>query len=279
MLRLKYLLLSGIAFAASLFVHAQEQIELRHEKSYFDVSANYLSNAVYFGRKDSAFTRYFRPSISYHHKSGLYVDVGLSYQTGNAKQKRTDLFSIDAGYEFYMGERIQGDLHASRLFFKNIKEDIFPDLKGIAGFNMMYDTYLFEIDGSADLYFSKNKRLITRLGISREFEIGKKLSIIPGIHAISGTQYYYYDDLHEYITPDEDTILTATWKKKISLLDYEISVPVIYETKWYGIYLIPTYAIPKNPVNFEIDEDEKRLNRELLIRSFFVELGVHFKIR
>src|SRR6266550_1773846 len=60
-------------------------------KSYFKVNGNYLSNAVYSGRKDSFTVPYIRSSIGYYNKSGFYIDAGASLLVSSTDTKRIDL--------------------------------------------------------------------------------------------------------------------------------------------------------------------------------------------
>ena len=44
------------------------------------------------------------------------------------------------------------------------------------------------------------------------------------------------------------TAVTSVQNNKMTLLDYELWIPIIYETKKIGFMFTPTLAIPKNPI-------------------------------
>lgn len=71
--------------------------------SYGLISINYISDAVFMGRKDSISAPYLYPSILYHHKSGLYAKGSFSYLT-KANESRIDLFLITAGIDFSVND-------------------------------------------------------------------------------------------------------------------------------------------------------------------------------
>src|ERR1022692_354797 len=49
------------------------------KKSYFQADVSFLSNNIFFGRKDSIATLYITPSFGYYHKSGFFVSALASY--------------------------------------------------------------------------------------------------------------------------------------------------------------------------------------------------------
>ena len=94
---------TAIPFFLILFIPltsiAQDNKDPDTKKSYFKFSASYLSNAVYYGRKDSLALPYIMPSISYNDKSGFYIEASLSY-LASAGESQVDAGAITAGYEF-----------------------------------------------------------------------------------------------------------------------------------------------------------------------------------
>src|SRR5579862_4023180 len=59
--------------------------------SHFRAGIDYLSNNVYFGRKDTVNTPYLTASFGYYHKSGLFINSSASYLTSSG-EGRIDLF-------------------------------------------------------------------------------------------------------------------------------------------------------------------------------------------
>ena len=77
-----------------------DKIKAQYEmgESYFSAEINFISDAVFMGRKDSIAAPYLYPSIEYHHKSGFYTEGSFSYLT-KENQSRIDLALISLGFE------------------------------------------------------------------------------------------------------------------------------------------------------------------------------------
>lgn len=280
MCKIRDLLLALLVSVGGLSACAQTEQVSEPRKSYFDFSTYYLSNAVYFGRKDSNFIRYVHPAIAYHHKSGLSLEAGLSYQVGNDAAKRIDFYEVEGHYEFSIAKKIDVDVYATKLFFyKDVEREIVPDLKAISGFHATYDADIVSINAGADYYFAEENSLIANAGISHEFETPQRRkgrwSFEPAVDVFGGNQYYF---LMPPLKPATDT---SAWMpiptKRNVLLACEFSLPITYRTRRLEFYVKPTYVIPLNPANDEPDYDLEVLKREMLSNSFFVETGVHIK--
>ena len=284
------------------------------KKSYFKLNTNYLSNAVYFGRKDSAAVPYLRSSISYFDKSGFYISSGVAMLVSPDEPKRIDLINIDAGYNFSI-KKLDIGLYASKFFYSNASFAVGSELKGLVGVNAGYDLGAINLNFGGDVLFSTNTDYSSSLGVSHPFEIGeenKKWTITPTLQTIAGTQYFneaYYEFRKFTFTTTSGnsgngngngssnsgkgkghsnssnsgsgsstttTVKTLTFydKTKFTILDYELSLPVNYEAKHWGIYTNPVVAFPTNAASFAIDNV---LQKEKLSTAFFVEVGGYIK--
>ena len=274
------------------------------KKSYFKLNTNYLSNAVYFGRKDSAAVPYLRSSISYFDKSGFYISSGVAMLVSPDEPKRIDLINVDAGYNFNI-KKVDIGLYASKFFYSNASFAVGSELKGLVGVYAGYDLGAVNVNFGGDVLFSTNTDFSTSLGVSHPFEIGeenKKLTITPTLQMIAGTQYFneaYYEFRKFTFTTASGnsgkgkghsnssnsgsgsgttttTVKTLTFydKTKFTILDYELSIPVNYEAKHWGIYTNPVVAFPTNAASFAIDNV---LQKEKLSTAFFVEVGGYIK--
>ncbi len=116
MLLYKTTILSFLILLITLSSEGQDDDNPERKKSYFKFSISYLSNAVYYGRKDSFALPYIIPSVSYHNKSGLYLEGSLSYFTSPG-QSQIDAGDITAGYDFSSkNEKLSGSVYASKFF-------------------------------------------------------------------------------------------------------------------------------------------------------------------
>jgi hypothetical protein len=144
------------------------------------------------------------------------------------------------------------------------------------------------------------------LKLSHYFEKGtdeKKWSLSPAAELNAGTQYYdraYFENRKfTFATTSgsggkgssgkghsgkggsggggSQTIKTLVFYNttKFSLLDYEFSAPVSYETRRWGCYALPVLAIPVHPAKYAVDGV---IQKEALSNSFFIELGAFVKL-
>ena len=137
---LKIILLAGFLLSMLAFkktASAQNEIDKElsfldsadAKTSFFKIGADYISNNVYFGRKDSAINPYLTPLIGYYDKSGLFVEGSLALIPKN--NIRTDLFTIAGGYDFYSkNNKFTGEIYAAKYFFNDSSKTTKSETKG-----------------------------------------------------------------------------------------------------------------------------------------------------
>lgn len=222
------------------------------KKSYFKASASYLSNDVYFGRKDSFNVPYLTPSISYFNKSGFFLNASTSYLS---TEKRIDAFTLGAGYEF-AAKKWTGEFTLNKYFFSgqsyNVKSEVKSDLEAELG----YDTGPIELSLTSTASFSSSTDMAAGIGLDHAFSlIHDKMEITPTFLMNGGTQYYFdaYYRKRRYVKKrkgklDPRTITAYTLDPaKFRILDYEASLPIEYDISKFRISFRPTVAFPVNP--------------------------------
>ena len=266
------------------------------ETSHFSVGLSYLSNNVYFGRKDTVRIPYLTLSASYYHKSGLYVSLAASWLPESG-QDRIDLASAEAGYRF-QSKKLEGQASAYFFFFSNQSNNVKADLRESFSFFVGYDLGFIKpvitpiVDVSHQLDFA------TMLGLEHTFYLLKhKLDITPAINANASTQNYYnsyYRDRKFRIkikkVPTQvnvnvtgEVLNAAAFK----LLDYEFTMPVNLKLKNFTFSFTPVYAIPTNPATVSITRtvstsngaisSKTRTGTEKTSNSFFWQLGASLR--
>lgn len=256
----RYLLLSVNTVFAITIAQAQNDSTQQKsaEKSYFKAGLGYLSNSVYYGRKDSLATPYLTPSIGYYHKSGVYANVSLSYLA--SKESRIDLYTLEAGYEFDITKKLSGTLYADKYFYNQSSTNIQSDIKGNGGFALSYDFGALQLNTGADVMFANKTDFSLNAGVSRDFTIGEEdnqWTITPTVTTYLSTLNFYEGYTNRRAGKNAQaanggTITTNTVVTNrstgLTLLDYELSVPVSYEAKKWGLSFTPTLALPTNPI-------------------------------
>ena len=277
------------------------------KKSYFKFNLNYLSNAIYSGRKDSATVPYLRPSIGYYDKSGFFISSELSLLVSSDEPKRIDLISLESGYNFSITKKMDAGLYASKFFYSNASFAVGSELKGLAGIYLGYNPGAIAINIGGDLLFSTNTDLNASVAISHEFESGEennRWTFNPTAQLNAGTQYFnkaYYEFRKFNFTTSNsgsgsngsgkgkgrghsnssnggttNTVKTLTFTNgnRFTILDYEFSFPINYDTKRWGLFGLPVVAVPVNAATYTLDNT---IQKEKLSTAFFVEIGAYIK--
>lgn len=232
------------------------------KKSYFEVSLSYLSNAVYNGRHDSLVTPYITPTIEYHNKSGFYINGSLSYLS-NSEASRIDLFALEAGYDFtIIKDKFTGSVNATRSFYNDSSTAIQSDIKATLGGSLSYDFDIVQLTIEPELLFGTKTDISTNLSLAHEFDIANKKSlwsISPTVSADASTLNFYEGYINRKAGkkakaryPNVKTVTLVTTvnggANTFTLMDYELSLPIAYDTKKWGISFTPKLAIPQNSI-------------------------------
>lgn len=263
---------------------AQDDKDPAPQKSYFKFSVSYLSNAVYYGRKDSFALPYIIPTVSYNDKSGFYVEGSLSYLASSG-ESLVDAGSVTAGYDFdSKNEKLSGSVYASKFFTNNSSYSVHGEVKGEIGSSLYYKAGPVSIDGGADISFANKTDIGIDLGLSHAFEF-TSFAIIPSALINAGTQNFYSDYFtnrkfsarrKRRQTTNPNAIKVTVEKKRFSVLDYEFSLPVDYDKAKWGLFFTPTYSLPVNGFKYSLNNG-LTYRTEVLSNTLYVEIGGYIK--
>jgi hypothetical protein len=250
------------------------------ETSYFKLSGSYLTNSFYNGRKDSAMLPYITPTLTYYDKSGFNISSSVSYLY-SAAAKRIDLFSIDAGYDFKIAKQLSGSVYASKYFYNSNSTAVQEDTKGILGGTINYENNIISVGADIGILFSQKNDFVFTPSIYHSFEFGgdaKAWNIAPTVTANIGT-LNYYKQYFSNITKKRTGVVRLVQVKNadgVLLLDYELSLPITYDGKKWGLFITPAYAIPQNPIQVT-SPGGSVFREEKIENSFYGEFGVYVK--
>lgn len=265
------------------------------KKSYFKVGASYLSNAVYSGRKDSSVVSYITSLIGYYNKSGFYVDGTMSLLANSSDAGSIDEILLEAGYDFSIKDNFDAGFYASKYFYSNNSYSVTSELQGDIGAYFTYDAGVISIGGGADALISTGTDLTVNGNLSHGFSFGSDnntWNITPTAEVNAGTQTFYRayyknrkfsfssssskgkgHNLGKGSTGSSKTI-SFPQSNSFSIMDYELSIPVTYDAKGWGLFATPTLVLPVNPASYEVDGVAQT---ETLSASFFVKVGIYIK--
>ena len=249
------------------------------KRGYFKLATSYLTNAVYNGRKDSVTLPYITPSLGYYDKSGFYISGSLSYLSSTV-ESRIDLFSLSTGYDFKVSDKVNGGIYASKDFYNNSSSAVRSESKGSIGGNISYDPGFITFNSGINLLFSSQTDITLNGSLAHSFSFGDEgnaWNITPTLAVNVGTQNFYQDYIKNRSKKKSgNTSAVQVQQNKFGVLDYELSIPVAYDAKKWGLYLTPTYAIPQNSISYTAPGGNTFISPKLE-NVFYAEFGVYLK--
>lgn len=272
--------------------------------SYFKGSLTYLSNSVYNGRKDSLKTPYVIPALGYYDKSGFYTNGSLSYLV-SAAEKRIDLFALEVGYNFDITTQLSGGIYVNKYFYNKSSTNVQSDIKGALGGNLSYDFGPIQFSAGADVVFANKTDFALNGGIAHAFYIGEgdnQWTINPSVTANMSTLNFYEGYTNRRAGKNAQkangngatvTTTTAVTNRStgLTLLDYELSIPISYDAEKWGCSFTPTLASPQNPIYttttttltprignpISATGNSTPPSEKTLSTTFYAEVGIYFK--
>lgn len=257
-------------------------------ESYFSTSINYISDAIFMGRKDSIAAPYLYPSISYHHKSGFYGKGSFSYLT-EPDQSRIDLYLITAGFDFTKN-KLSGDFSATKYFFNNDSYNVISEVTADLSASLTYDFSIINLSVAASNYFSNNENSDFFLAseISHDFlTSNNKFQISPTAGIYFGSQnfyeaYYINSRIRNRKNDDSGntteiiTEVVIEESESFNLMAVEVSLPMWYSIKPVTISFLPILAFPQHEATI-INNDT--VVKEELDDVFYWMIGISYKFK
>jgi len=280
-----------VLFFNELSGQSENNVSTASDSSYVSLAVNFISDAVFFGRKDSISAPYLYPSLTYNHNSGLYTSGSFSYLT-KSNQNRIDLFLISGGYQF-TSKKFDGDISVTKYFFNddsyNVISEVEADITGL----FSYDFKVLNLALASSVYFNSNSSsdFLLALETSHDFvSNNEKFQISPTAGIYLGSQNFYEQ---YYInnrfgngqrqgkgqgsggTGDVTTTsVIMDESKKFEVLAIEFSLPMWYVHESLIFTFLPAYVLPQNPSTLTVDTE---VYEEDLKDTFYFVLGVSYR--
>jgi len=248
-------------------------------KSYGLISTDYYNDIIFLGRKSSTKAPYLSVLAGYYHKSGLFINGGISYLAASG-ENRIDLFTAKVGYNFYL-KSFSAGISGVKYIFNNKSYTAKSELSGNISAYVDYDFDILDVYIDASTYFGNTSDFIVGAGVSHAFyTFNDKLKITPSIYLNMGSQNYYSDynnnqrfGRHMLNGVGSQSIGTGMMGASMQVLDYEFSVPVSYSLSKFHFSFTPVFAIPVNPVTIT---NNQSTYKEDVSNSFFWSAGVSY---
>lgn len=263
-------------------------------RSYFEIGVNYQSDNVYLGRKDTARLPYIIPTITYNHRSGLYLSASAAW-LDDADANRIDLITLDLGYSLKKGH-YTGDYWFSKYFYNkdasSVTSGIPASINASNGYNLGF------VKPTLDLTLDIATRLDFQAGFGLEHKFtafDDDLEITPRIVANASTLNFYdnYYQKKRFRKKQGKTTLTGTEKitgsvtnaSAFRIMDYEASLPLSYSLGSLTFSFTPSYAIPVHPSVISVTKtysvttipSTTQLQKEQLSNTFFFTAGLSYQ--
>ncbi|HVZ55174.1 MAG TPA: hypothetical protein VG870_00830 [Chitinophagaceae bacterium] len=278
-----YRLLVTVLLIPSLTMAQQSDPDATQSFGY--AGLQYLSNNVYLGRKDSAGLSYITPLIGYHHRSGFYIQGGASYAPASTAS-RIDVVSLEAGYDFSLGSQFNGGFYAGKYFYDASSYAIRSEVNTSAGAYAQYDPGVVSLEAGISTQLGSATDWVAEGGLSREVDaLDNRLSFTPGFKFNAGTQNFY-DQYYKHGRSRNvhkrnrnggggaTAVIQVVSANAFTIMDYEASLPVKYETNRWRLTFTPTYFIPVHPATLKVNNV---LTSEALQNSWVVQLEAVIK--
>jgi hypothetical protein len=312
---LRFILLIGSLESAAA-LHAQDSVELSKQfkdfikevddsikldkklfsypkKSYLEAGISYLTNNVYLGRKDSSVLPYITPSLTYYHKSGVYLTASAAYLQ-NSTTSRFDLVTFEVGYMFFTGN-YDGAFSASQYYYNAQSTNVTSEIQASVTYQNGYDFGFIKPTLTTTVNFSSKPDFLASFGLEHTFYVFHDVvDFTPSFVTNASTQNYYNDyyEKKRYsikrkgkkpLAGVENITGTVLDASAFKVLDYEASIPIYFRMGKFTLFVIPTYALPVHPAVISIHEvlstgiTRDWTSSEQLESTFFCTMGAYFR--
>lgn len=243
----------------------KDENEKDSNSSYAALSLNYISDAVFMGRRDSISAPYLYSTLLYHHESGFYASGSLSYLT-RADEGRIDLFLLTGGFDF-MIKKFEGDISFTKYFFNEDSYNVISEVTTDVTLQLEYDFDVINLGLSASTYFNNDNSSDFFLSSEISHDIvtnNNKFQFSPTVGVYLGSQNFY----EQYFINNrlgngrgqgssdtsQSTVVNFTESEKFNLMAIEFSLPIWYIHKSFNAVFVPTFAIPQNKATLSVDD-------------------------
>jgi len=265
-------------------------------KSHFKIGFDFLSNNVFLGRTDSVATPTLSPKLTYTFKSGFYLSGTMDIITNRPKNK-LDGGSFELGYDYTKGENLEWGASFTKLFFNSTSTQVSSSISSELDAYVDYDIADI-ITPSLSLGYEIAKAgssgdILLTPSISHDFLIESvfgdddELLISPQFGLNAGSQNFYSAYLERKGKVNRKGVNAAFTAYdnalgSFTLLDYELSVPFVYEAGHFSVNFTPTMAfaqdqLPNSTAAEKLITASIEKSQPIKSNVFYLSVGVAYK--
>ena len=245
-------------------------------KTHFKFGVYYNSNLNYYGRTDSLGSHAFFPLAEIWFNSNFYLNAAPIF-VGNSRSSMSYAGSVaTAGYQkLSAGKKWLQNLYVVKPFYKPNSGIVQSALKAQGAFSLSNLNKVINITGSLDIKLSDQVDFGASGGLDhifrKQFAGGALIVVDPSACVFAGTQRFSVSSQKQnnfLIFPETEQSVSEN-EKKISVLSYEFSMPVIFSKGKFQLLIIPAYVIPMNVIAITGQPDLSEPARKL----FYATIG------
>ena len=244
------------------------------ELTYFYAGANYLSNNVYMGRKDSARLPYVSPYIGYQVALGFYVRGAVAYAaTGNTGH--FDQLALEGGYDRTFGYHVLVGASYEYDKYQRNSPSITASITGKTNIYCLYRNATFEPQLSFTSLSGKSSDMAIGASVAHNLRfLSNTLNIFPMLTVYAGSDNFYNDYYNTRLIKTDQLTAPAVVVKdagNLRLLAAEVAVKAVYRVNEWLFTLKPTMAIPMSGQKLYLPTG---IANEKLRNTLYVELDI-----
>jgi hypothetical protein len=225
--------------------------DLDSKYSKISIEADYYNHFTYRGRDNGIYQNSYSPVISYDHPAGF--GFLSAFYFANNTPKPLDEVDLIGYYSFDFSDNLTGAFYLTHYFFKdsssNAKSALTNTLAGEVNFTYPY----FNFTPVLNLDFSKNSSEFSLflfasspITLTDNFLSGS-FGIEPSITVIYGQQN---DAFLTILKGKRGKIVNAPKQKNVfGVMDYELSFPLVFSTRYFSVKPYFNYVIPLNVID------------------------------
>ncbi len=264
-------------------------------ESYAVVDLNFISDAIFLGRKDTVSAPYLYTSLGYHHRSGVYAEGSVSYLT-KSNEGRIDLFLLSAGFEKEIN-KLNLDLSATKYFFNDDSYNVISEVEADITAQLIYDFDFVNLGWAGSIYFSSDSAtdFLMLAQVSHDFTTSdRRWQISPIFELQFGSQQFYEQYFIEQTrkksgmgtgsgsgsgsSGGDDTsttpIIQLSQSESFQLMAIELNLAIWYQAPPFTFSFIPSYVIPSGETEILVGDS---MVKEDIESTFYWMAGISYK--
>ncbi len=252
----------------------QAQSDSASKKLGFKIGTYYNSNLHYFGRTDSLKSSGVFPMGELWYNNKFYINAAPVFTHNSLAGFQYAGMVATAGYAYNNGKSA-GHFYFVKPIYKDNSQLVQSTLKAQAAANYSFINNIVNVTMGADIKFSGETDYGLTGGVDHIFRNhlanNSVLIIDPSAYVYAGTQKFTKTSREKTgspLFPGPDRLVTAEIKK-MNILSYEFSVPVVYSSGKWMLLAIPSYVIPQNLIKSESRPDLSEKGKQM----FYVTIG------